>query len=255
MWIRSPRSSTERRSASSLLAAALAAALCLTPAALRAQERAPDEIRQKVKSVLDRTYQQTLPGATGDGSGGGAGGGPDPGPSSPPREGRTYPEIAAPAAGALSMLSLVLLGVLAVVGICLLVIWMVQSSPSARAKARLPAPDAEPGAPAPREEPARGTGPSPSEAERLAAEGRWAEAVHALLLVAIRRLCARFSVPQASSRTSRELCRALPLQGEAREAFAGLVRTVEISLFGGAPLGPDDYRASLERFRLLEGPR
>lgn len=254
MWIRSPRSSTERRSASSLLAAALAAALCLAPAALRAQEQAPDEIRQKVKSVLDRTYQQTLPGAE-KGSGGGADRGPDSRPSSPPGEGRPRAGIAAPAAGALSWLSLVLLGVLAVVAVCLLVIWMVQNVPSARAKARRPKPDAEPGAPAPREEPARETGPSPSEAERLAAEGRWAEAVHALLLIAVRRLCARFSVPHASSRTSRELCRALPLQGEAREAFAGLVRTVEVSLFGGLPLGPDDYRASLERFRLLEGPR
>jgi hypothetical protein len=78
-------------------------------------------------------------------------------------------------------------------------------------------------------------------------------ALHSLLLIAVRRLCARFSVPQVSSRTSRELCRALPLQGEAREAFTSLVWTVEISLFGGTPLGPDDWRMSLERFRRIEG--
>ncbi len=47
------------------------------------------------------------------------------------------------------------------------------------------------------------------------------------------------------------MSRLLPLQAEAREAFAGLVRTVEISLFGGLPAGPDDYRTSLERVRLL----
>ncbi len=94
-------------------------------------------------------------------------------------------------------------------------------------------------------------GPSLEDAERFAAEERWTEAVHTLLLLAIRHLSSRFVVPAASSRTSREMSRLLPLQAEAREAFAGLVRTVELSLFGGLPAGPDDYQTSLERVRLL----
>lgn len=225
MWIRSPRSSTERRS-SRVLAAALAAALCLACGALRAQERTPDEIRQRARSVLERDYQAELPEA-------------------PARRLRLPAEL-----GVLSYVALVTLVMLAVAAFILLLFWLARSLGSGRERPR----DAAGGdGSLPEEAAGEAGGPSLSEAERLAAEGRWSEAVHALLLIAVRRLCARFSVPQASSRTSRELCRALPLQGEAREAFTGLVRTVEVSLFGGAPLGPDDWRTSLERFRRIEG--
>lgn len=224
MWIRSPRSSTERRS-SRLLLAALVAALCLASRA-GAQQRTADEIRQRARSVLEQEYQKELPEAA-------------------PRSTTDAPAFFGP----LAHLALVILVVLAVVALILAVLWLAGNLRSTRT--RSPAAPGEDGYLA--GEPAGETGPSLAEAERLAAEGRWSEAVHALLLISVRRLCARFSVPQASSRTSRELSRALPLQGEVREAFAGLVRTVEISLFGGTPLGPDDWRASLERFRRIEG--
>ncbi len=45
--------------------------------------------------------------------------------------------------------------------------------------------------------------------------------------------------------------RTLPLPPDAREAFADLVRTVERSLFGGEPLGAEEYERNLERFRAL----
>jgi Tfp pilus assembly protein PilX len=89
------------------------------------------------------------------------------------------------------------------------------------------------------------------EATRLAAEGRYAEAVHALLLAAIRHFAERSRVSIQPSRTSRELVRLLPLGAEAREAFSDLVRTVELSLFGGAPVGQEEYERSLARFRDL----
>jgi hypothetical protein len=93
----------------------------------------------------------------------------------------------------------------------------------------------------------------PGDPAGLAAEGRYMEAVHALLLAAIALLSRRFRLPLPPSRTSRELLRALPLQGAAREAFAGLVGTVERSWFGGAAIGPEEYEASVERFRKVEG--
>ena len=198
MWIRLPRSSTERTA---------------------------DEIRQRARSVLEQDYQAELP------------------------ERRRLPDVDLPDLSVLADIALVVLVALGVAALILAIIWLVQNLSSRGARS-----SAGPGEPGfLTEEPANETGPSLAEAERLAAEGRWSEAVHSLLLIAVRRLCARFSVPQASSRTSRELCRALPLQGEAREAFASLVRTVEISLFGGTPLGPDDWQTSLERFRQIEG--
>jgi hypothetical protein len=91
------------------------------------------------------------------------------------------------------------------------------------------------------------------DASRLAAEGRYAEAVHALLLAAIRHFAARAKTPVQVSRTSRELVRLLPLAPDAREAFAELVRTVELSLFGGGEVGAEDYERSRARFQALTG--
>jgi hypothetical protein len=89
------------------------------------------------------------------------------------------------------------------------------------------------------------------DAARLAGEGRYAEAVHALLLAAIRHFAERSRTAVQPSRTSRELVRLLPLAPEAREAFAELVRTVELSLFGGAAVGAEDYERNLARFQAL----
>lgn len=101
------------------------------------------------------------------------------------------------------------------------------------------------------EEAVRVREPTFDEAARLAAEGRYAEAVHALLLAAIRHFAERSRVAIQPSRTSRELVRLLPLGAEAREAFSDLVRTVELSLFGGAAVGQEEYERSLARFRDL----
>jgi hypothetical protein len=91
------------------------------------------------------------------------------------------------------------------------------------------------------------------DASRLAAEGRYAEAVHALLLAAIRHFAARAKTPVQPSRTSRELVRLLPLAPDARDAFADLVRTVELSLFGGGEVAAEDYERSRARFQALTG--
>ncbi|MDX1997206.1 MAG: DUF4129 domain-containing protein [Thermoanaerobaculia bacterium] len=82
-------------------------------------------------------------------------------------------------------------------------------------------------------------------ADRLAAEGRWAEALQALLGDVLARLSERFRVPLPPARTTREALRALPLQGDPREALATWVATEERALFGRQPVGPADYDRGL----------
>lgn len=83
-------------------------------------------------------------------------------------------------------------------------------------------------------------------AEALAAEGRWGEAIHALLLETLEALSRAARL--APSLTSREIVAGVPLPARAREALGGLVLAVEVSRFGGAAAGEDDYRACLGRF-------
>jgi Domain of unknown function (DUF4129) len=83
-------------------------------------------------------------------------------------------------------------------------------------------------------------------AEALAAERRWAEAIHALLLETLEALSRAARL--APSLTSREIAEQVALPSRAREALRGLVLAVEVSRFGGAPAGEEDYRACLGRF-------
>jgi hypothetical protein len=97
-----------------------------------------------------------------------------------------------------------------------------------------------------------GTGaPGPLEvpldsAERLATAGRFAEAIHVLLLETLAALSRAAQL--APSLTSREIVARVPLPARAREALAGLVLAVEVSRFGGTPAGERDYRDCLDRF-------
>jgi hypothetical protein len=83
-------------------------------------------------------------------------------------------------------------------------------------------------------------------AEALAAAGRFAEAIHSLLLETLAALSRTARLAQ--SQTSREVLARTPLPGRAREALAGLVSAVEVSRFGGAAATEADYRACLARF-------
>lgn len=199
--------------------------------------------REVVREVLkDPRYQREMPPhgeltdlddpEEGDGFGSG-GGGPAP--------------IGVPVLGAGAAIGQAVFFVLAVVVVLLLVGWLGQAIILRRRGApadEVAAEGAEGAAVRERE-------PTFDEATRLAAEGRYAEAVHALLLAAIRHFAERSRVSIQPSRTSRELVRLLPLGAEAREAFSDLVRTVELSLFGGAPVGQEEYERSLARFRDL----
>lgn len=206
----------------------------------------PDEVRAKARAALaDSRYQHTLPQHEEK---------PEPErprhrprSSAPGNDEDTGPDVSIPAMGAGAFLGKVIFIVLFVVVGLLIAGWILREVVDRRRRS------AE--APRPEGDAAAASAPrlnlSFDDASRLAAEGRYAEAVHALLLAAIRHFAERSRTAIQPSRTSRELVRTLPLGPEAREAFAELVRTVELSLFGGAAVGAEDYERNLARFQAL----
>ena len=109
----------------------------------------------------------------------------------------------------------------------------------------LPLPDVPAARPA-RARPARaGSGDDP---ERLAAQGRFAEAIHALLLRALAGLEEYAAKPAL---TSREVLRGSRLGRDARSALGVLVSAVERAHFGRKAAGPAEYEACLAEFRRL----
>lgn len=89
-------------------------------------------------------------------------------------------------------------------------------------------------------------------AEALAGAGRYAEAVHALLLETIAALAATRSGRLPEAWTSREIQREAPMPGSARACFGDLVDAVELSLFGGRDVDPEAWEACLGRFGAFE---
>jgi hypothetical protein len=92
-------------------------------------------------------------------------------------------------------------------------------------------------------------------AEVLAAAGRYAEAIHALLFEALDALL-RSGGPVPLGRTSRELWRSARLEGRAREALGALIGAVERHHFGGTPATERDYldcRALLAQYASAGG--
>jgi hypothetical protein len=82
------------------------------------------------------------------------------------------------------------------------------------------------------------------EADALAAQGRYAEAVHHLLFRSIEDIGRRRPRLVRPALTSRELAAAEALPPPARSLFARIASLVERSLFGGRPVGADDWTAA-----------
>ncbi|HET8538598.1 MAG TPA: hypothetical protein VFL83_01875 [Anaeromyxobacter sp.] len=137
--------------------------------------------------------------------------------------------------GPLELLVRILLWGAAAVVAFLAIAWLVRRLAPAARDVEV----AEPAGPAPVEIPI-------ASAEALAAQGRWAEAIHALLLETLEALSRAARL--APSLTSREIVSRVPLPERARDALSGLVLAVEVSRFGGAAAAEDDYRACLGRF-------
>jgi hypothetical protein len=79
------------------------------------------------------------------------------------------------------------------------------------------------------------------EADALAREGRFAEAIHHLLFRSIDDIASRRPALVRPALTSRELAASQGIPNRARDLFAGIARLVERSLFGGRPVGEKDW--------------
>ena len=82
------------------------------------------------------------------------------------------------------------------------------------------------------------------EADALAAAGRYAEAAHCLLIRSVEDVARRRPRLVRPALTSRELARAEALPPRSRDLFAGIAALVERSLFGGRPVGAQDWSAA-----------
>jgi hypothetical protein len=82
------------------------------------------------------------------------------------------------------------------------------------------------------------------EADALAAQGRFAEAVHHLLFRSIEDIARRRPRLVRPALTSRELAAAEALPPPARSLFARIAGLVERSLFGGRPVEASDWTAA-----------
>lgn len=80
------------------------------------------------------------------------------------------------------------------------------------------------------------------EADALAAQGRFAEAVHHLLIRSIEDIAARRPKLVRPALTSRELAAADAIPSPARALFAHIAQLVERSLFGGRSVAEGDWQ-------------
>lgn len=85
-------------------------------------------------------------------------------------------------------------------------------------------------------------------ADALAAQGRFAEAMHVLLLHALAVIRRRLDEPFADSMTSREILRSRHLPDDLRAPLREVVGRVEWSYFGEHPAAHDDYAACRASF-------
>lgn len=89
-------------------------------------------------------------------------------------------------------------------------------------------------------------------ADALARQGRYAEAMHILLLRGLADIRARLDEPFADSLTSREILRSTRLPDMAREPLRDVVGRVEWTYFGEYPAGQEDYAACRTSFNAIE---
>lgn len=89
-------------------------------------------------------------------------------------------------------------------------------------------------------------------ADDLARQGRFVEAMHALLLQALADIRRRRDQAFAESLTSREILRRVRLSAQGAAALRDIVARVEWSYFGEHPAGAEDYRQCRASFDGLE---
>jgi hypothetical protein len=90
-------------------------------------------------------------------------------------------------------------------------------------------------------------------AEKLAAEGRFSEAVHALLLRALQILKMNSHEQIPDFMTGRELLRTVQLSEARRSALGHLLLGSELAYFGGRPTERDDYERCVQHYQAFAG--
>jgi len=91
------------------------------------------------------------------------------------------------------------------------------------------------------------------EADDLARQGNFAEAMHVLLLRSVGEMRGRLPSSISASMTSREILRRVELSSEGRAVFADIVSRVEVSYFGTHLPGAVEYTSCRESFDTLTG--
>jgi hypothetical protein len=86
------------------------------------------------------------------------------------------------------------------------------------------------------------------EADALARQGRFAEAIHHLLFRSIEDISRRRPALVRPALTSRELAASQGIPGRARDLFSGIARLVERSLFGGRAVNEGDWMQAREAY-------
>lgn len=96
-------------------------------------------------------------------------------------------------------------------------------------------------------------GASPRQADRLARDGYYREAVHVLLLCSLEELRRSLGAAFPESLTSREILEVASMSEPVRLALAPIVTVVELSHFGGRASNEAEYQACRRHFLQLAG--
>lgn len=207
----------------------------------------PGDAQREAGAILaDPRYQTELPGA----GGGSRAPAPHEVPEAGKGRGRGDPGSRGASATILSAIGELLFWTLVVVAGALL-LWLLVLSIRARGKARRQGDATRHRAAAPADAAPAAAAPL-GDAEEAARAGRIAEAIHLLLLHAIRIRIERAPAPPGPAETAREIAAGAPLPPAAAEAFRSLVATVEEIRYGGRAPEPDAFARSREQFRRIE---
>lgn len=90
------------------------------------------------------------------------------------------------------------------------------------------------------------------EADDLAEQGQYGEAMHVLLLNSLAEIRLRLGTSFAASLTSREILRRVSLPQTGSRAFGAIVQSVERTYFGGKPASRDEYLGCRQEFDMLK---
>ena len=92
------------------------------------------------------------------------------------------------------------------------------------------------------------------DADRLAAEGAYDQAVHLILYRSIDDIEGRRPRLVRPALTSRDIASLEAVPGQAREAFTRIAQVVEASFFGGRKVGKDEFTACRSAYEAFAFP-